>query len=111
MKVVFHELERENLSLVLLLSDGLQTLLTTQTTSTTGGNKTSLFTGGSVTTDGGRMTNVLMVTSSVGMLDGVHRHTTDARPAVSLMLVLVVRGTSLQQGLLGTATTSDLTNH
>jgi len=100
-----------NLSLVLLLPDGLETLGTTETTGTTGGNKTYLLTGGSVTADSRGMTNMLVITSTVGMLDGVHSHTTNLRPAVTLNLVLVVRSASLQQRLLGTTTTSDLANH
>uniref|UniRef100_A0A2M4BY68 Secreted protein n=1 Tax=Anopheles marajoara TaxID=58244 RepID=A0A2M4BY68_9DIPT len=45
------------------------------------------------------------------MLDGVHRHTTHLRPAVTLHLVLVVGTTSLQDGLIDTATTGDDTDH
>lgn len=42
---------------------------------------------------------MLMVTSSVGMLHGVHAHTTHLGPGVPLHLVLVVGSTGLQQGL------------
>merc|ERR1719210_2135182 len=48
---------------------------------------------------------MLMVTTTVGMLDGVHGHTSDLRPAVPLDSVLVVRTTSLQHGLVDTTTT------
>ena len=53
------------------------------------------------------MSNVLVVTSSVGMLDGVHGNTPHARPAVSLGLVLMVSTSSLEHGLVGTSTASD----
>ena len=57
----------------------------------------------------GSVTNMLMVTTTVGMLHRVHSHTTHFRPAVPLGLVLVVGTTSLQHGLVNTATTSDNT--
>ena len=41
-----------------------------------GGDETDLLTGGGPSLDGGRLTNMLVVTSSVGMLNGVHCHTT-----------------------------------
>ena len=57
------------------------------------------------------MTDMLMVSSSVGMLDWVHSHTTHLWPRVSLCLVLVVRSTSLEHRLFGTSATSNLANH
>jgi len=55
--------------------------------------------------------NVLMVTSSVGMLNGVTGHTTNHGPAVGLSSVFVVGSASLQHGLLNSATTGDQANH
>ena len=46
---------------------------TANTTSAPGGNETDLPAGGSVTTDGGWLSDVLMVTSSVGMVNGLSR--------------------------------------
>ena len=51
-----------------------------------------------------------MVTTTEGMLDGVHGNTTDLWPAVSLDLVLVVSATGLQQWLVDTSTTGNDTN-
>ena len=51
-----------------------------------------------------------MVTSSVGMLYGVLSYTTNLRPAVALDGVLVVGTSSLQQRLIGTATSGNNTN-
>jgi len=56
------------------------------------------------------VTNVLMVTTSVWMLDGVHCHTSHNWPAVTLRLVLVVRTTSLQHWLIDTSTASNDTD-
>merc|ERR1719336_3171587 len=59
------------------------------------------------THDSGGLTNVLMVTTTVGMLDRVHGHTTDLGPAVPLDLVLVVRAAGLQDGLVDTTAAGD----
>lgn len=60
-----------------------------------------------MTGDGGGVTNVLMVSSSVRMLYRVHTHTTNVGPVVLLDLVLVVSATSLEDGLVDTATASN----
>jgi len=54
---------------------------------------------------------MLVVTTTVGMLHGVHGHTTHLRPAVALHLVLVVGTTGLQDGLVDTTATGDDANH
>merc|ERR1719199_810533 len=94
-----------------LLLDGLETLLAAQATGAAGGDETNLLTGGRVAADCGRVANVLMVTTTMGMLHGVHCHTADLGPGVALRLVLVVGSASLQQGLLGTATAGNLAHH
>jgi hypothetical protein len=53
---------------------------------------------------------MLMVTTSMGMLYGIFRHTTNLRPAVALDRVFVVGTSSHQHGLIGTATSGDDTN-
>merc|ERR1719223_2081648 len=58
----------------------------------------------------GRHTNVLMVTSSVGMLYGILSYTTNLRPAVALDGILVVGTSGLQQGLVGTTTSGNNTD-
>ena len=50
---------------------------------------------------------MLMVTTTVGMLNGVHGHTSHNGPAVALSLVLVVRTTGLQDRLVDTTATSN----
>mmetsp|Transcript_25358 Transcript_25358/g.58395 ORF Transcript_25358/g.58395 Transcript_25358/m.58395 type:complete len:227 (-) Transcript_25358:15-695(-) len=54
---------------------------------------------------------MLMVTTTVGMLDGVHRHTADLRPRLALHAELVVRATGLEHGLLRATTTTDDADH
>jgi hypothetical protein len=57
------------------------------------------------------MTNVLVVTTTMRMLNWVHSHTTNLRPAVALHTELVVSISGLKEWLLSSATASNLTNH
>ena len=52
-----------------------------------------------------------MVTTTVRMLDGVHGHTSDLRPVLSLVLELELGGTRLQQRLVGPAASGDDADH
>jgi len=92
-------------SLVLNLLSG-----STQTTGSSGGNQTDLLTGRGITLHGRRVSNVLVVTSSVRVIHRVHSHTTNLGPAVTLGLVLVVDNSGLQEGLVDTTTSSDETD-
>lgn len=83
---------------------------TTEETSTTSSNQTDLLTRRSEARHSRSVTNVLMVTTTMGMVNGIHGHTTNLGPAVALGLVLVVSTTSLHDGLVDTTTTSDDTN-
>jgi len=76
-----------------------------------GCDETDLPTGRGSPLDGRWVTNMLMVTTTMGMLDGVHGHTAHLRPAVTLGLVLVVGTTGLQHGLVNTSTSGDDTDH
>merc|ERR1719166_799083 len=78
-------------------------LSTTNPTGPPGGDETDLATSRRSSLDSGGLANVLMVTATVGMLDGVHGHTTDLGPAVPLDLVLVVGLAGLEDGLVDTA--------
>lgn len=53
---------------------------------------------------------MLVVTTPVRVLNWVHSHTTNLRPAVALDSVLVVRQTSLKNRLVETTTTRNLTD-
>jgi hypothetical protein len=88
----------------------LELLGSAEQTSTASSNETSLLTGNGIAGNGRGVTNVLMVSSSVGMVDGVHSNTTSLGPRVALDAVLVVSTTGLQEGLVNTTTSSNDTN-
>ena len=95
--------------MILFLSSVL--LSTSESTSSSSGNKTDLSTGRGVSLDSGRFTNMLLVTSSEGMVNGVHTNTLDSRPAMSLCLVFVILVSSLQDGLVTSSSSSDYAEH
>ncbi len=86
-------------------------LSTSESTSSSSSNKTDLSTGGSVSLDSGRFTNMLLVTSSEGMVNRVHTNTLDSGPAMSLSLVFVILVTSLQDRLVTSSSSSDNAEH
>lgn len=83
---------------------------TTEQTSAAGSNKTDFLTGDGLAGDGGGLSDVLVVTTTVGVIHGVHSNTTSTGPVVALGLELVVRTASLEQRLVDTATTGDDTD-
>merc|ERR1712147_212033 len=91
------------------LSDDLSG--TSDKTSSSGGNKSDLMTTRCVSSNSRRMTNMLMVTTTVRMLDGVHGNTSDSRPMRSLGLHLEVHSVSLKERFVSSLTTSSNTNH
>ena len=80
---------------------------THEKTSPSGSNETSLLSGRGVPRHGRGMTNVLMITTTVGMVDGVHGHTTSSRPRVSLGSHGVVLASSLEEGFVDTSSSSN----
>jgi len=54
---------------------------------------------------------MLVVTTTVRMVDGVHGNTTSLGPAVALDSELMLGTRGLEEGLVGSATTSDNTDH
>jgi hypothetical protein len=91
--------------------NSLELTLTTRETGAAGGNETNLLTGDGLAGDARGRTNVLVVTTTVGVVNGVHGNTTDLGPSVALALVLVVSVTGLEEGLVNTATASDDADH
>merc|ERR1719326_158033 len=83
---------------------------TADTAGTTSGDKTTLLAGRRVASASRGMTNVLVVTTTMRVLDGVHRNTSDLWPAVALNPVLVVRTASLEHRFVEAATSSDDAN-
>ena len=54
---------------------------------------------------------MLMVTTTMGMVDGVHGNTTNARVVVLLCATLEPSGTGLEEGLIGSLATGNDANH
>lgn len=72
---------------------------TSDEASSAGGNETDLVASGGAAGHGRGVTDVLVVTTTVRMLDRVHGDTSDARPVVSLRLGLVPAVDSLEERL------------
>nr|GLL22612.1 hypothetical protein CK203_099716 [Ipomoea trifida] len=89
---------RVNLCLIGLGSSGGS--LTTETTSPPCSNEPNLLPWRSITSDSAGMTNVLVVTTTVRMLHGIHGNTTDLRPAVPLNAELVISISSFEESLI-----------
>ena len=84
---------------------------TADDTGSSGGNETDLLTVGGIASDRGGVTNVLMVTTTVRMLDGVHRHTSHSGPVALLRVSLVVGVAGLQDGFVRSGTAGDDADH
>ncbi len=84
---------------------------TTDLTSSSGSDETDFLTWWGSSGNGRGVTNVLLVTTTVGMVDGVHCNTSNLGPSVSLCSVLKVSRSSFEEGLVGSLTTGNNTNH
>lgn len=80
-------------------------------TGSLGGDETTLLTAGSVSSGGRGVTNVLMVTTTVRMFDGVHRNTSDSGPVSLLGVSSVVGAVGAEHGLVGTLTAGNNADH
>lgn len=83
----------------------------TDGTSSLGGNETTLLSSGGVSSGGRGVTDVLMVTTTVRMLDGVHGNTSHSGPVALLGVGLVVGGVGSEEGLVSSLSTGDDTDH
>merc|ERR1711957_490774 len=83
----------------------------TDQTSPSSSNETALPSTGSVSPGSSGMSNVLMVTTTMRMLDRVHGNTTDSGPILPLRLSLVVGSVGFKEGLVASGTTGDNTDH
>ena len=72
---------------------------TTQTTSAAGGDETDLLTGRATAANSGGVANVLMVATTVGVINGVHSDTTNLGPLVALVLYLWQAWPAMETGL------------
>lgn len=97
--------------LILILSKLLHTTKPSRTPST---NQTHLSTGGRLPAHRRRTTNVLMVTTTKGMLYWIFRHSTNLGPAVPFDGILVKGPSGLEERLVGTSASghdTDLCTH
>ena len=76
-----------------------------------GGNKSGLLTARGVSPGGRGVTNVLMVTTTVGMLDGVHGDTSNSGPVSLLGVRSVVGAVGAEHGLVSSLAAGDDANH
>ena len=84
---------------------------TSDETSSSSGNKTDLLTSGSISSHSGRMSDMLLVTTTMRMLDWVHSDTSNDWPVLSLSLHLVPDSVGLEEWLIGSLSTGADTNH
>merc|ERR1719152_47434 len=97
-----YQLPASSFHLLLLLVVNL--LAAAQLASAARGDQADLLAGHGVAANGRRVANVLVVTTTVWVLDGVHGDATRLRPRVALGLVLVERTASLEHRLVDAAT-------
>jgi len=91
---------------VLLVADNART---TDSTSSSGGNQTDLLTWTGVTSHSTWLTNMLMVTTTVWMLDWILGDTSNLWPAITLHSKLVVGTASFQHWLVDSSAAGDQT--
>jgi len=84
---------------------------TSDDTSSLSSDETTLLTAGSVSSGSSGVTNVLMVTTTMRMLDGVHSDTSNSGPVSLLGVGLVVGAVSFEERLVGSLTASADSNH
>jgi len=97
-----------NSKLFLVLEFGLRS---SEETGSSGSDQTGLLTRNGLSADTGTVTDMSVVTTTVRMVNGVHVHGLDLRPAGSSDFVFVIRDTGFQDGLFGSAATSDDSDH
>ena len=93
----------------LFLLENLST--TSDESSSSGSDKTALLSSGAVSSDGRWVTNMLMVTSTMRMLDWVHSDTSNSWPVLSLSSGLEPGVGSLEEWLVSSLSTSDDSDH
>jgi len=98
-------------SLCLLIIELLDISTTSNSTGSSGGNETDLSTRRSISTDSRRNTDVLLVTTTERMVNGVHGNSSNLRPSLSESLHLVEDSTSLKDRLINSFTGGDETDH
>ena len=80
-------------------------------TGSSSGDKTALLASGGVSSDCGWVTNMLMVTTTMRMLDWVHSNTSNSWPVLSLSSGLEPGVGGLEEWLVSSLTSSDDSDH
>ncbi len=80
-------------------------------TGSLGGDQTCLLTSWGLSANSRRMSDMLMVTTTMGMVNGIHSNTSSDGPVLSLVLKFVKGAASLKQGLVSSAASSDDADH
>jgi len=80
-------------------------------TGSSGGDQTTLLSSWGVSSGGSWVTNVLMVTTTMGMLDWVHGNTSNSWPVSLLGVRFVVGCVGLEEWLVGSLSSCDDTDH
>jgi len=93
----------------LVLLENLST--TSDETSSSSSDKTALLSSGGVSSNCGWVTNMLMVTTTMRMLNRVHCYTSNSWPVVSLSSSFEPGVGGLQERLIGSLTSSNNSNH
>jgi len=84
---------------------------TSDKTGSSGCNKTALLTSGCISSNGSWMSNMLMITTTMRMLNWVHCNTSNSWPVISLSFCLVPGVGSLEEWLICSLSTSADSNH
>ena len=99
---------RQQIRSPLLLDDVLSS---SSVTGSPSGDQSRLLSWARQSVDGRSVTDMLMVTTTVGMLYGGHSNTSDLWPILSLIFKFEFGHTSLKQWLVGPAASGHDTNH
>merc|ERR1719401_555417 len=90
--------------------NSLLALAAAQDTGAARGDEADLLPGARLARDGGGVAHVLVITTAVRVLDGVHRRTAHLRPAIALDTVLVEVVARLEHRLVQAPAACDDTN-
>lgn len=80
-------------------------------TSSSSGDETDFLSMRGISANSGRMTNMLLVTTTMRMIYGIHSHSSNSWPASPLRFVFVILATSLANWLIGSSTSSTNSYH
>lgn len=98
-----------SLKSLLFFFDGL--LTSSDKSSSSGSNETDFLTVGCVSADSRWMPDMLLITTTMGMIYRIHSNTSNSGPSSTFCFVFVVLATSLAYWLIWSSSTSTYSNH